>query len=153
VQISARADYAIRALVELSARGGGPVTGEVLASAQRIPPKFLEGILTGLRQRELLQSRRGAEGGYWLARPAERITVADIIRATEGPLASVRGTPPEEVTYQGAAAGLAPVWIALRQSLREVLEAVTVADLVSGDLPDAVVRRAAHPDARTSKIP
>ncbi len=153
MQISARADYAIRALVELEARGGGPITGEVLASAQRLPPKFLEGILTGLRQRDLLHSRRGTEGGYWLARPGDAITVADIIRATEGPLASVRGMPPDEVAYQGSAAALAPVWVALRQNLRAVLESVTIADLVTGRLPDAIRRRAALPDARVSKIP
>jgi Rrf2 family protein len=153
VQISARADYAIRALVELQARGGGPVTGEVLAEAQQLPPKFLEGILTGLRQRELLHSRRGTDGGYWLARPGSAISVADIIRATEGPLASVRGVPPDEVSYQGAAASLAPVWVALRQNLRSVLEAVSIADLVTGELPAAVRRRTAHPDARMSKIP
>jgi len=153
VQISARADYAIRALIELATCGGGPVTGEVLAAAQHIPPKFLEGILTGLRQRELLQSRRGAEGGYWLARPDHEISVADVIRATDGALASVRGTPPEEVAYQGAAQGLAPVWLALSSNLAAVLDAVTIGDLVTGDLPDAVTRRAAHPEARTSKIP
>jgi Rrf2 family protein len=152
VQISARADYAIRALVELQARGGGPVTGEVLAEAQGLPPKFLEGILTGLRQRELLHSRRGTDGGYWLARPGDRISVADIIRATEGPLASVRGVPPDEVSYQGPAEALAPVWVALRQNLRSVLEAVSVADLVTGELPEAVRRRVSHPEARTSRI-
>ena len=152
MQISARADYAIRALVELQARGGGPVTGEVLAEAQGLPPKFLEGILTGLRQRELLHSRRGTDGGYWLARPGERISVADIIRATEGPLASVCGVPPDEVSYQGPAEALAPVWVALRQNLRSVLEAVSVADLVTGELPEAVRRRVSHPEARTSRI-
>jgi Rrf2 family protein len=153
VQISARADYAIRALIELATRGGGPVTGEVLAAAQHIPPKFLEGILTSLRQRELLQSRRGADGGYWLARPDHEISVADVIRATDGALASVRGTPPEEVEYHGAAQGLAPVWLALSSNLAAVLDAVTIGDLVTGDLPDAVTRRAAHPEARISKIP
>ncbi|MCL2393165.1 MAG: Rrf2 family transcriptional regulator [Acidimicrobiaceae bacterium] len=152
MQISARADYAIRALVELHARGGGPVTGEVLAEAQQLPPKFLEGILTGLRQRELLHSRRGTDGGYWLARPGERISVADIIRATEGPLASVRGVPPDEVSYQGPAEALAPVWVALRQNLRSVLEGVSIADLVTGELPEEVRRRASHPEARTSRI-
>jgi Rrf2 family protein len=153
MQISARADYAIRALVELYARGGGPITGEVLAEAQHLPPKFLEGILTGLRQRELLHSRRGTDGGYWLARRGEDISVADIIRATEGPLASVRGVPPDEVEYHGAATALAPVWVALRQNLRVVLEAVSIADLVTGQIPDEVRLRAAHPDARMSKIP
>lgn len=152
MQISARADYAIRALVELYARGGGPVTGEVLAEAQQLPPKFLEGILTGLRQRELLHSRRGTDGGYWLARPGEKISVADIIRATEGPLASVRGVPPDEVSYQGPAETLAPVWVALRQNLRSVLEVVTIADLVTGELPEAVRQRVSHPEARTSRI-
>jgi Rrf2 family protein len=103
VQISAKADYAVRALTELAAQGGGPVKGERLASAQQLPPKFLEAILTELRQAGLLPSRRGAEGGYWLARAPADIRLADIVRAVDGHLASVRGHRPETVPYEGAA--------------------------------------------------
>jgi Rrf2 family protein len=148
MQISAKADYAVRALIELAAQGGGPVKGERLADAQQIPPKFLESIMSELRQSGLLLSRRGAEGGYWLAHPAEEITVAQIIRATDGPLASVRGQRPEVVYYEGAAKRLSEVWIAVRASLRAVLEEVTLADLVTGRLPPAVLSLTADPEAR-----
>jgi Rrf2 family protein len=151
VQISAKADYAVRALIELAARGGGPVKGEQLAVAQHIPAKFLEAILAQLRQARLLQSRRGAEGGYWLARPADEITLADIIRAADGPLASVRGRRPETVSYEGSARRLTEVWVALRASLRTVLEVVTLQDLVDGKLPPEVRDLAADPDARTTR--
>jgi len=114
MRISARADYAVRAAAELAAAGGGPVKGEALAAAQGIPPKFLENILGDLRHARLVRSQRGAEGGYWLARPADEITVADIVRAVEGPLATVRGEPPEDVAYRGAAEPLQQVWIAVR---------------------------------------
>lgn len=136
MQISSKADYALRALAELSARGGGPVKGDVLAAAQGIPTRFLESILAQLRQRGILLSRRGAEGGYWLARPAEQITIAEVVRATDGPLAVVRGQRPDTVAYVGAAASLAEVWLAVRSALRSVLEGVTIADVASGHLPD-----------------
>jgi Rrf2 family protein len=151
VQISAKADYAIRALVELAARGGGPVKGDRLATAQQIPAKFLEAILAQLRQGGLLRSRRGAEGGYWLARPAAEISLADIIRAVDGPLASVRGQRPETVSYEGAARRLTEVWVALRASLRTVLEAVTLQDLLDGKLPAEVRTLAEDPAARTTR--
>jgi Rrf2 family protein len=151
VQISAKADYAVRALIELAVAGGGPVKGERLATSQSIPPKFLESILAQLRQQGLLASRRGADGGYWLARPAERITLADVMRATDGPLASVRGYRPEEVAYEGTAVHLSEVWIAVRASLRAVLEHVTIADLVAGPLPEAVRRFLDEPGARESR--
>lgn len=150
MQVSAKGDYAVRALVELAA-AGGPVKGEQLADRQHIPPKFLESILTELRHHGLLGSRRGAEGGYWLARPAAEITVAEVIRATDGPLASVRGLRPEALEYQGAARALADVWLALRASLREVLEAVTLADLASGTLPAEVAALARDPEARRTR--
>lgn len=150
MQISAKADYAIRALVELTARGGGPVKGEVLARAQDIPPRFLESILAQLRQRGILHSRRGADGGYWLARPAQQIRLADVIRATDGPLASVRGQRPEQVAYDGAAARLSEVWFAVRASLREVLEEVTIADVAADDLPAHVVALTRDPEARVT---
>jgi len=147
MQISARADYAVRALAELAAAGEGPIKSERLAQAQHIPAKFLENILSELRHASLLLSQRGAEGGYWLARPANEITLADIIRAVDGPLANVRGQRPETVDYEGAAAKLSEVWIAVRASLRGVLEQVTLADLVVGPLPPAVVAMAQEPEA------
>ena len=147
MRISARADYAMRAAVELAAAGGGPVKGEALATAQGIPPKFLENILGDMRHARLIRSQRGAEGGYWLARPAEEISVADIVRAVEGPLATVRGEPPEDVGYGGAAEQLQQVWIAVRKSLRDVVENVTVADIASGKLPSAVAAMARDPEA------
>jgi Rrf2 family protein len=147
VQISAKADYAVRALAELAAHGGGPVKGERLAGSQNIPPKFLENILSELRHAGLLYSQRGAEGGYWLARGADQITLADVIRAVDGPLANVRGQRPETIDYAGAAKRLSEVWIAVRASLREVLERVTLADLAEGPLPDSVMQLALNPDA------
>lgn len=150
MQVSAKADYAVRALAEL-ASASGPVKGEQLAAAQGIPPKFLEGILTELRHHGMLGARRGADGGYWLARPAAEITVADIIRATDGPLASVRGERPEAVSYGGSARDLADVWLALRTSLRAVLEHVTLADLAAGRLPPEVAALARDPDARHTR--
>jgi Rrf2 family protein len=151
VQISAKSDYAVRALTELAALGGGPVKGDRLAGAQQIPPKFLEAILAQLRQAGLLQSRRGAEGGYWLARPAAEISIADVIRASDGPLASVRGQRPETVSYDGAARRLTEVWVALRASLRTVLEVVTLQDLLDGNLPPDVRALAADPGARKTR--
>jgi Rrf2 family protein len=148
VRISAKADYALRAAAELAAaEGGGPLKGDAIAKAQEIPVKFLENILLELRHAGLVHSQRGAEGGYWLARPATEISVAEVIRAVEGPLANVRGTRPESVEYAGAAATLRDVWIALRASLRSVLESVTLADLAGGELPDSVRALVADPEA------
>jgi Rrf2 family protein len=139
MRVSAKADYALRACIQLAAEGEGHVKGERIAQAQDIPVKFLENILGDLRQSGLVRSQRGVEGGYWLARPASEITLAQVIRAVEGPLANVRGVRPDSVTYQGAAEPLREVWVAVRASLRSVLEAVTLADVASGELP-AVVR-------------
>jgi Rrf2 family protein len=147
MRISARADYALRAAAELAAADSGPVKREALAAAQQIPPKFLENILADLRHARLVRSQRGTEGGYWLGRPAEEITVADVIRAVDGPLATVRGEPPEEVSYTGAAQNLQPVWIAVRANLRAVVEHVTLADLASGRLPEAIERLSQDPEA------
>jgi Rrf2 family protein len=151
VQVSAKADYAVRALVELAAEGGGPIKGERLAEIQRIPPKFLESILTELRHHGLLTSRRGADGGYWLARPASQIMMADIIRATDGPLASIRGMAPDQVVYHGAAADLTDVWLALRASLRAVLDHVSLEDIANGPLPEEIQLLAADPEARQTR--
>ncbi|MDQ6838397.1 MAG: Rrf2 family transcriptional regulator [Actinomycetota bacterium] len=151
MRISAKADHALRALIELGSHDAGPLTAEQLAQALDLSPKFLEGILSQLRNHGLVVSRRGAEGGYWLARPAAQISVAQVVRASEGPLASVRGQQPEDVTYGGAAGALADVWIALRASLRSVLEAVTLADLVAGALPASVAALLDDPAARRTR--
>ena len=149
MRVSAKADYAVRAVVELAAAADRerPTKGEALATAQGIPVKFLENILADLRHAGIVRSQRGAEGGYWLNRPAEDVSVADIIRAVEGPLASVRGQRPEEVPYTGAASSLQEVWIALRGALRGVLEVTTVADIARGELPASVHELAEDPDA------
>jgi Rrf2 family protein len=148
VRVSAKADYALRAALELAAsEGSGPIKGERIAQAQGIPIKFLENILLELRHAGLVQSQRGAEGGYWLARPAAEINLAEVLRIVEGPLANVRGVRPEEVEYEGAAEHLREVWIAVRANLRGVLEEATLADLVRGELPDVVEELARDPDA------
>ena len=151
MRVSAKADYALRAAAELAAAGGGPVKREAMSSAQNIPPKFLENILSDLRQARLLRSQRGAEGGYWLARPAGEVSVADIIRAVEGPLASVRGTPPEEIDYPDGAKQLQRVWIAVRTALRGVAENVSLADLADGALPGRIEKLAAEPESWTTR--
>jgi Rrf2 family protein len=146
MRVSAKVDYAVRASIELAAGAPGPLKGDRVADAQGIPLRFLENILGELKHAGLVASQRGQEGGYWLARPAEEITLADIIRAVEGPLASVRGQRPEALAYEGDAEPLQGVWIALRANIREVLEAVTLADLVSGELPDDVKRLTERPE-------
>lgn len=152
MRITAKVDYAVRAAVELAAVQASnpdqrtPVTGEAIAAAQSIPTRFLESILADLRRSGIVASQRGSDGGYWLARPAADVSVADIIRAVEGPLADVHGAPPEEVAYAGAASALQRVWVATRVALREVLEATSVAAIASGELPAAVAERAAQPD-------
>ncbi|HEY5033271.1 MAG TPA: Rrf2 family transcriptional regulator [Actinomycetes bacterium] len=141
MHVSAKADYAVRALVELTAMTAvqpGYVTVEQLAGRQGLPVKFLETIFTELRKDGVVISRRGVDGGYRLARGAGTVTVADIIRAVDGPLAAVRGLRPEDTEYGGAATALPQVWVALRAAVRSVLEGVTLADLVSGDLPSDV---------------
>jgi Rrf2 family protein len=147
MRVSAKADYAVRAAVEIAAAGGGPMKGERIAQAQGIPLKFLENILIDLRHSDLVRAQRGPEGGYWLARPAEEIAVGEVIRAVEGPLASVRGEPPESASYAGPAEPLQAVWIAVRANLRAVLDEVTLADVVSGELPDSVRRLTDDPQA------
>ncbi len=141
MRVTAKADYAVRAVVELAeADEDSPRKGDDIAGAQGIPLSFLENILTQLKASGLVRSQRGREGGYWLARPAAEITLAEVIRAVEGPLASIRGERPENVSYEGAATALQEVWIALRASLRGVLDQVTIADVASGQLPREVVK-------------
>jgi Rrf2 family protein len=148
VRISAKADYAVRAAVELAAAPDEkPVKAERIATAQEIPLNFLENILGELRHAGIVRSHRGAEGGFRLAKPAAELTIADVIRAVEGPLASVRGGPPEETGYPGPAEALPRVWIAVRATLRSVLERTTVADVASGKLPAPVEKLAKDPEA------
>jgi Rrf2 family protein len=148
MRISAKADYAVRAALELSASPDrAPVKGTVLAEAQRIPLQFLEQIMLDLKRAGLVQTKRGARGGYWLARPAEEVTVADVIRAVEGPLANIHDLSPEETSYPGPAERLRDVWIAVRANLRAVLEEVTLAQLVQGDLPESVAELIDRPEA------
>ena len=147
MRVSAKADYALRAVIELAATADGPVKGERVAQAQEIPLKFLENILGDLRHAGIVRSQRGVEGGYWLARPAHEITVADVVRAVEGPIANVRGLGPEQVEYGGSAERLRDVWIAVRANLRAVLEHVTIADVARGELPELVATLTSDPDA------
>jgi len=148
VNISAKSDYAVRAMLALAADDTDrPVKGETLAGAQQIPAKFLENILMDLRRAGLVASQRGAEGGYRLGRPAKAITVADVIRAVDGPLANIRGIRPEAAEYDGAATALRDVWVAMRASLRSVLERVTLADIVAGTLPAPLRKLVGDPDA------
>jgi|SRR5579871_4082984 len=147
MRVSAKADYAIRAAVELAAAGDGTLKGDRIAQAQQIPANFLENILGDLRNAGLVMSRRGADGGYWLARPAEEISLADVIRAVDGPLANVRGVRSDQLRYEGSAEALGDVWIAVRASLRGVLERVTLADVAGRRLPEHVRTLAADPDA------
>ncbi len=163
MRISAKADYAVRAAVELAAASLGgsdagtddtgdglqerPVKAERIATAQKIPLNFLENILGELRHAGIVRSQRGADGGFRLAKPADRITVADVIRAVEGPLASVRGGPPEDASYAGASAALPRVWIAVRANLRAVVENVTLADVASGRIPSKIDKLAEDPEA------
>jgi Rrf2 family protein len=139
VKISAKSDYAVRAAAELAAAGPDRlVKGEELARAQGIPLEFLENILRELRVGGVVVAQRGADGGYGLARPAGEITVAQVLDAVEGPLASVQRVPLEELVYRGAASRLADVWIAMRAGMHAVIGSVTLADLAAGNLPDAV---------------
>jgi Rrf2 family protein len=166
MRLSARVDYALRAVAELAAltiereaaeRADRPttataparraVTAEQIARAQEIPPKFLESILLQLRRGGIVHAQRGPEGGYWLARPAAEISLAEVIRVVDGPLANIRGQRPENLGYRGTAKALQEVWIALRASEREILELVTIADIAAGTLPARVRDLAANPDA------
>jgi Rrf2 family protein len=147
MRVSAKVDYAVRAGVELAAGGDGPVKGDRIAAQQEIPLNFLENILLDMRQAGLVRSQRGREGGYWLARPPQEIAVADVIRAVEGPLATVRGERAEELRYAGAAEPLQEVWVAVRANLRAVLERVTLADIVDASLPELVGALTRDPEA------
>jgi Rrf2 family protein len=146
MRTTAKADYAVRAAVELAA-AGDLLNAEQIAQAQSIPVNFLENILRDLRRAGIVESRRGQAGGYVLARPGDEISVADVIRAVEGPLADVRGQAPESLDYPGSAERLQDVWIALRASVRAVLEQVTLADVARGELPPHVAALTQDADA------
>ena len=148
MRVAAKADYAVRACAELASRTGGEsVSSEVLAAGQDIPTSFLERIMGDLRRGGVVTSVRGRAGGYLLARPAEEITVADVIRAVDGPLVTVRDVRPPGLTYEGSATALLEVWVALRASVRDVLDVVTLADVVRRELPESVHRLAAREDS------
>jgi Rrf2 family protein len=151
MRLSARSDYALRAVIELAAAGPGHVTADQLARTQAIPGKFLEAILTQLRRAGLVRSQRGPDGGFWLARPAGEISLADVIRAIDGPLLGVRGERPENVDYTGAAEPLQSVWIALRANERAILEEVKLEHIVTGNLPPSVRKLTEDPKAWMSQ--
>ena len=151
VHIPAKVEYGMRALLEL-ADSEEPITGDALARAQALPPKFLSSILNDLRRAGLVHSQRGMEGGYRLGRPAGEITAADVIRALDGPLAEVRGLRPEMTSYDGPAARLQDLWVATRASLRAVLEGVTLEDMVKGELPAPIADLVADPDSWVSRV-
>ncbi|CAN5724888.1 RrF2 family transcriptional regulator [soil metagenome] len=148
MRVSAKADYAVRAAAELAATTDSkPLKRDQISAAQNIPAKFLETILLELKHAGIVKSTRGAEGGYSLARPAADISVADVIRAVDGPLANVRGERVETVEYEGAARALRDIWVAVRASLRRVLETTSLQDLVEDHLPDQVRELTTDPEA------
>jgi Rrf2 family protein len=153
MRVSAKADYAVRATITLAAGASesAPMKGEAIASAEKIPLPFLQNIFAELRHHGLVSSRRGADGGHWLTRPADDITIAEVIRAVDGPLASVRGESPKDLSYTAEALPLQSVWLALRANVRQVLESVTLADVVSKELPEPVLGLSEHPDATSER--
>lgn len=147
MNISAKSEYAVRALLELAANDGAPLSAGALAKGQHLPRKFLEAILVELKRAGLLASQRGPVGGYRLAKPPEDIAVGAVLRAVDGPLAEVRGLRPHETAYAGVAEHLPKVWVAVRVALRDVLDQVSIADLLSGHLPEHVESLTREPDA------
>ncbi len=146
MQIPAKADYAVRALLALAASTDS-VSADQLARQQGLPAKFLGAIMSDLRRGGIVTSQRGPEGGFRLARPAETIMIADVLRVVSGPMAGVRGLRPETLQYEGEAEHLREVWVAVRAALREVLEHVTLDQVLRGDMPEAVTRFTKDPDA------
>ncbi|GAA1908138.1 hypothetical protein GCM10009737_06360 [Nocardioides lentus] len=148
MRVSAKADYALRALIEMTRSDDGrPVSAEELGRRQEIPHGFLQAILADLRRAGVVMSQRGQSGGWRLARTPDTVSVADVIRAVDGPLVSVYGLRPEAVTYNESAEVLQHVWIAARRSLRDVFEQVSIDQLAAGRLPKAVTARTADEDA------
>lgn len=151
MRVSAKADYALRGVLEIAAAEQPPIKRDAIAGAQGIPVKFLEAILGELKNAGIVTSHRGSDGGYSLARPADEITIADVIRAIEGPLASVRDVRPEALEYEGVAAPLREVFVALRMNMRDVLESVTLADIVDGRLSPRIDELIKRPEAWQSQ--
>jgi Rrf2 family protein len=151
VHVTARTDYALRALLTLAATETGTATGHALADEQRLPHKFLEAILADLRRAGLVRTRRGPDGGYTMTRPPAEVTVGEVVRAVDGPLAVVRGERPELAVYDGAAEHLGMLWVALRAAVRAVLDEVTLAQLLSGEMPPHVRELVESPGAWTSR--
>ncbi len=148
MRVSAKSDYALRALIEMAGRDDGtPISAEELGRLQDIPHGFLQAILADLRRAGVVVSQRGQSGGWRLSRPADQVSVADVIRAVDGPLVSVYGLRPESVTYNERAEVLQHVWIAARHSLRDVFERVTIGHLAERKLPAEVTRRTSDEDA------
>jgi len=147
VQISAKADYAVRVMLELAAHGPDVVKSNILIDHQELPRKFVETILVELRRADLIRSHRGADGGYTLARPASAISIGQIVRAIDGPLAEVRGLRPHECEYTNAVENLAEVWVAARAALRKVLDETSLAHVLAGKLPQHVRRMTESPEA------
>jgi len=147
VQISARGDYAVRAALSLAAAYPSVLSAQTLAQDQDMPRKFLEAVLADLRRAGIVRAQRGADGGYTLARTPDQVTIGSILRAVDGPLAGVRGLRPEQTQYVGAAKQLPKLWIALRAAVRDVVDEVSLAHVVSGELPAHVDRLTERPDA------
>ena len=152
MHIPAKIEYGLRALFAL-AEQGSPQTAEALAEAQGLPAKFLGSILSDLRRSGLVSSQRGSDGGYRLARPADDITLADVMRALDGPLVEVRGLRSEQTSYHGAAAHLQDVWVAVRAALRSVLEHITLADVVAGEFTPELRAMIADPESWVAHVP
>ncbi|MFF4603023.1 RrF2 family transcriptional regulator [Streptomyces sp. NPDC001339] len=152
MRISARADYAVRAALQLAGVQDGepPLKAETIARAQDIPHKFLESILNDMRRGGLVLSQRGGNGGYRLAKAPEAISIADVIRVVDGPLVSVRGVRPPELSYTGPAESLLPLWVALRANVRQILDGVSLADVATAELPGRVSALAEDPAAWTN---
>lgn len=150
MRVSARADYALRAVAELATAGDGRLKRDVIAERQQVPVEFLESVLLALKHAGIVQSQRGARGGFRLARPANEISLADVIRAVDGPMSDVRGDRAEDTEYPGPAKRLQDIWIAVRASLREILDGTTVEDLVRGKMPKRVRQLTEDPEAWTS---
>jgi len=153
VEISAKSDYAVRALLELAERAPNLVKIDQIIGDQHLPRKFVEAILGDLRRAGIVRSMRGADGGYALARPASSISVGAVIRAVDGPLAEVRGLRPDEMNYTGLAEHLPSLWVAVRASLRKVLDETSIQQLLTGKLPPHVRKFVDDPDAWARRNP
>ncbi|HYN94745.1 MAG TPA: Rrf2 family transcriptional regulator [Pilimelia sp.] len=147
MQISARGDYAVRAALSLAASYPALLSAQTISQQQELPHKFLEAVLADLRRAGLVRAQRGAEGGYTLTQPPAEISVGQVLRAVDGPLAGVRGMRPEETKYDGAAENLPWLWVAVRAAVRDVVDEVNLAELVTGRMPARVRKLTTRPDA------